>query len=151
SGIFSQSSTQPWIASSWGYELLVAAAYKLLGLRMLPCLLMCFKAALAVLTFLLAGGMRGGFWLALSVSVVAQYALGNVQPGPAYFSILFFGIELVILLDARRSGNSRPLWWLVPLFLMWANLHVQFAYGVVVLVLFVGAIAFEQSIGLFAS
>src|SRR5579862_8569478 len=85
-GIFSQSSTQPWIASSWAYEVLLAITYKLLWLREIPWLLMCFKVALAVLTFLLAGGMRGRFWLALGLSVLTQYILSPAQPGPAYVS-----------------------------------------------------------------
>jgi hypothetical protein len=143
-GICSQSSAQPWIASSWAYDLLLAVAYKLLGLRAIPWLLMCFKEALAVLTFVLAGGTRGRFWPAIGMSVVAQYILGAVQPGPAYFSTLFFGIELLILLEARRSEDGRWLWWLPLLFLVWANLHVQFVYGVVVLLLFLGAVAIEH-------
>ena len=144
-GIFSQSSTLPWIASNWTYELLLAIVYKIVGLRAIPWLLMCFRTALAVLTFVLAGGMRGRFWIAAGLSVLAQYILGSVQPGPACFSILFLGIELLLLLGARRGGNARPLWWLPVLFLMWANLHVQFVYGVVVMILFLGEAAFETS------
>ena len=143
-GIFSQSSARPWIASSWVYDLLLAVLYKLLALRAIPWLLMCFKAVLAVLTFMLAGGLRGRFWFALGLSVVAQYILGAVQPGPAYFSALFFGIELLLLLEARNTGNARLLWWLPALFVVWANLHVQFVYGVAVLLLFIGAVALDQ-------
>ncbi|HTS06520.1 MAG TPA: hypothetical protein VMP68_13125 [Candidatus Eisenbacteria bacterium] len=147
-GIFSQSSTQPWIASSWAYEVLLAIAYKLLGLGTIPWLLMSFRAALAILTFLLAGGRRGRFWLAVGLSVLTQYILAPAQPGPAYVSTLFWGLELLLLLNARRSGNSRPLWSLPVLFLLWANLHVQFIYGVVVLVLFLGAVTIEKSLNI---
>jgi hypothetical protein len=143
-GIFSQSSTQPWIASSWAYELLLAIGYKALGLRVIPLLLMCFKASLAVLAFLLAGGTRGRFRLAVGLSAVAQYILGSVQSGPAYFSILFLAIELLLLLDARRTGSLRLLWWLPVLFLFWANLHAQFVYGMLVLLLFFVGLAFEK-------
>jgi len=150
-GIFSQSPAQPWIASSWAYELSLAVAYKLVGLRAIPWLLMCFKAALAVLTFLLAGGMHGRFWLAIGLSVVSQYILGSVQPGPAYLSILFFGIELLILLEARRTGNLRLLWRLPVMFALWANLHVQFVYGVVVLIVFLASVALEKSLNISSS
>ena len=144
-GLFSQVSAQAWSASSWGYEVLLALAYKVLGLRAIPLFLMCFRAALAVLTFLLARGMRGRFWPAVVLSLVAQYVLGPMPPGPAYFSILFFAIELLLLLEARRRGSIRLLWWFVPLFLAWANFHPQFVYGIVVLILFVGALAIEKS------
>src|SRR5690348_2464250 len=100
-GIFSQSSTQPWIASSWAYEILISILYKVFSLRAIPLLLMCFKAVLAALTFALAGGMRGRLWFTAGLSIVAQYVLGGVQPNPAYVSVLFFGIELLLLFESR--------------------------------------------------
>jgi hypothetical protein len=135
-GLFSQSSALPWFDSSWAYDLLLAVGFKLAGLRVIPILLMFFKTLLAVLTFLLAGGLRGRFWMAVALSAIAQYILGTIQPGPAYVSILFFGIELLLLLETRRTGSLRPLWWMPLLLLLWANLHVQFVYGVVLLLLF---------------
>lgn len=146
SGLFSQASTRPWIASSWAYDLLLAVGYRLVGLRAIPTLLMFFKTGLAALTFMLAGGLRGRFWTAATLSVIAQYVLGAIQAGPAYFSILFFGIEIALLLKARRTGDIRSLRWLPLLFLLWADLHVQFVYGVVVLMLFVAATAGERYI-----
>ena len=82
-GLFSQSSALPWFDSSWAYDLLLAVGFKLAGLRVIPILLMFFKALLAVLTFLLAGGLRGRFWMAVALSAIAQYILGTIQPGPA--------------------------------------------------------------------
>ena len=144
SGLFSQSPTLPWIASSWAYDLLLAVTYKLAALRAIPLLLIFFRAGLAVLTFLLAGGLRGRFWIAFVLSAIAQYILGGIPPGPGYFSTLLFGIELLLLLEARRTGSDRPLLWLPLLLLLWANLHVQFVYGVLVLLLFVGTVACER-------
>jgi hypothetical protein len=144
-GLFSQASGQAWSASSWGYDVLLATAYKALGLRAIPFFLMCFRVGLAVLTFLLAGGMRGRFWPAVGLSATAQYVLGAVPPGPAYFSILLSAIELLLLMETRRRGSVCFLWWLAPLFLAWTNLHVQFVYGVVVLLLFLSALAIEKS------
>ena len=60
SGLFSQYADRPWVASSWAFEVLLAAAYKVLGLKAVPVLLMVFKLALAAMTFLLARGGRGG-------------------------------------------------------------------------------------------
>ena len=144
SGIFSQSSSQPWIASSWAFDVPLAIAYKLVGLSAIPVRLMAFKTGLALLAFFLAGGLRGNFWSAIGLSATAQYILGYMQPGPSYFSALFFGIELLILFRARRSGNARALWWLPVLFLLWANVHVQFVYGLAVLLFFLGELALEQ-------
>ena len=62
-----------------------------------------------MVTFLLAGGVRGRFWLAFALSAVAQYILGAIPPGPGYFSALLFGIGLLLLREARRSGSDFPL------------------------------------------
>lgn len=135
-GLFSQTPDAAWIAASWLYDLRLAVWYKLFGLAAIPLFLIAFKVALAVVTFLLAGGRRGNFWPAVGISAIAQYILGSVQPVAAYSSIILFGIEFLILLWSRQSGRVRVLYWLVPLFLAWANLDMNFVYGVALIALF---------------
>lgn len=136
SGLFSQYADRPWVASSWAFEALMAAAYKLLGLRAVPILLMAFKLALAVVTFLLARGWRGVFWGAVGLSAIAQYVLVDLQPLPNFFSILFFGVELILLLQSRRTADLHSLFWLPLLFLLWANFDSQFLNGLLLLGLY---------------
>lgn len=143
-GLFSQSSELPWIASSWGYDVLVTVAYRILGLRAIPVLLMLCRTALAVTTFLLARGNRGNFWSAVLLSAIAQYVLADRQPLPLFFSILAFGIALIVLVQARRSGQVRQLFWLPALFLVWANVHTGFVYGLLLLGLFLASTTIEQ-------
>jgi len=143
-GIFSQLPGVPWIASSWAYDLFLALAYRILQTRAIPALLMGFRLVLAVVVFLLAGGMRGRFWLAVVLSAVAQYVLGGFQPTPAYCSIILFGVELLLLNESRRAGSIKTLYWLPFLFLAWANLHTQFVYGVVLLLLFLSSTLLSQ-------
>ena len=135
-GLFSQSAELHWQSSSWLYDLLVASAFRMLGLLAIPLLLMAFKLLLALVTFFVAGGLRGRFWPAVLLSAVSQYILGSVPLGPGYGSILFFGIELFLLIEVRHTVNERFLFWLPPLFLLWANLDVQFVYGILLFVLF---------------
>jgi len=139
SGLFSQSPQLPWSASSWGYDLLVAFSFRLLGLRSIPVLLMAFRSALAVVAFLLAGGLRGRFWPAVALSVTAQYILDSVPLGPSYCTMILFAVELLLLYESRTTGTLRPLFWLPPLFLVWANLDIQFVYGILLLALFLTA------------
>src|SRR5271169_1473 len=138
-GLFSQYADRPWVDTSWGFDVITALAYKLLGLRAFVVLLMVFKVALAWVTFLLAGGWRGNFWGAIVLSAVAQCAIVDLLPLPILFSIFFFGLELLLLLRSRQNGNVRPLYWLPLLFLFWANLHGQFLVGLVLLGLFLAA------------
>ena len=144
SGLFSQMSAQTWAASSWLYEVLVAAGYKLFGLRFLPLLATTGKTALAVVTFLLAGGLRGRFWTAVLLSAAAQYVLGSMQPSPVLFSALAFAVELLLLMEYRATGDVRLLYWLPLIFLIWANFDAQFVYGILALLLFLGACFIEQ-------
>ncbi|HLZ42773.1 MAG TPA: hypothetical protein VKQ11_17530 [Candidatus Sulfotelmatobacter sp.] len=143
-GIFSQAAGTAWIASSWIYDLLVAFSYRLVGLRAIPLLLMGFKTTLAVVTFLLAGGLRRNFWPAVALSAVAQYVLGALPPGPTYASVLFFGLELLLLFESRRRQRWQLLLWLPALMLLWANVDPQFVIGVAVLVLFLASLWCEQ-------
>ena len=143
SGVFSQAGGA-WIAASWAYDLLLAGGYQLLGLQAIPVLLMTFKLALAVVTFVLAGGLCGNFWRAVGLSGVAQYILAAVPPGPVYFSILFFGVELWLLLESRRTQRVQTLLWLPALMLVWANVDTQFVDGVALLVIFVAVLACEK-------
>jgi len=146
-GLFSQYPNLPWMASSWGYDLLLAAGYRLLGLRAIPLLLMAIKVTLAVVTFLLARTGRVGFWASVLLSAIAQYVMVNLPPLPSVISIGFLGIELCLLMRSRRSGSVRSLYWLPVLFVAWANLDLQFVAGLVLLGLFVVAVAVEGALG----
>jgi len=143
-GLFSQYSNAPWKDASWGFDLLLGVAYKLFGLRTIPIVLLVFKAALAVVMFLLARSAGVGFWTAVASSAVAQVLISGLQPLPYVFSVLMFAMELQWLLWSRHSGSVRRLWWLPPLFVFWANVHSQFVAGLLLLVLFLAALLIEQ-------
>ncbi len=143
-GMFSQHSTLPWHASSWGYDVLVAAAYKLFGLRAIVIVLMAFRLAFAAIAYGVGRAAGAGFWTAVVLAGIAQYVVPGMQPTASSVSVLFFGVELLLLLQGRRSGNLRVLFWLLPLFLVWANTDVQAVAGLLLLILFLAAIALEE-------
>src|ERR1035437_9675321 len=118
-GRFSQHASLPWIDSSWGFDLLTAAAYRILGLRSLPALLMAFQVA------------------------VAQYCISPLPLRPALCSILLLAPELAVLFNSRRTGGARALYCLPVLFIAWVNLDRQFSYGLLALALFCAALSAE--------
>ncbi len=141
--LFSQYPDLPWMATSWGFDAMAALAFKVLGLRVLPLLVMTFKVALGALAFLLARGSRDNFWSAVLLAAIAEYAIPDLPPQPVLCSIILFAVELALLFHSRRSGSLQSLYWLPLLFFLWANLHLQCMNGVAVLALFWGVAVLE--------
>jgi hypothetical protein len=139
-GIFSHTAaTRPWMAYSWGYEVVLARAYSwfsFVGMGIFGTLLT-IAVALAILCMLYR--ISGRFWPACGLSVVVYAAfLFNIAPRPVFFSVILFTITLSLLFDAQRSGRVQSLYWLPLVFLLWANIHIQFIYGLAVVGLFAG-------------
>jgi len=125
---------QAWAAYSWLPELMLWGLYQLFGLRGF----VLYTAGLSVAIVAALHGMvrriGAGTNTAVVLTLAAALGLITVQtPRPWLFSILLFVLELDVLLTANRTGNRRLLWWLVPLLLLWANMHIQFVVGLVVL------------------
>lgn len=131
-GLFSQLSNSRWVDFSWLYDAFCGVVYALAGLRAVPLLLMMFRVAMAAVTFLVAGG-RHHFWWAVALSASAQLAFLDPQPLPNLVSICFLGLALHWILEARRRNDLTPLFWLPPLFWLWANLDAQLILGLVLL------------------
>jgi len=147
-GIYSQlAGHKPWIAYSWLFEVAVSRLYHWFGIVALPVSLVCLQASIAFVLFWTLRRVANGFWRAWMIAVVAMFAFRETVPlRPSSFTILFFIVELALILEARRTGNVRWLYWLPPLMLLWANIHIQFVYGVFVFGLFT-LDAFLRSIG----
>jgi hypothetical protein len=128
---------KPWIAYSWLFEILVYALFTSFGLMGI----LVFTVSMSLLIALVLHGSlrRAGLPFIVEVFFVAA-ALGAmsplISPRPYLFSILFFTAELSILFHVRRTDKVAPLMALPPLFVLWANLHIQFIYGLAVLGLF---------------
>jgi hypothetical protein len=122
---------KPWILYSWIFDSTAAALYRAFGLLgpiviypVAMVLLIC--AVLWALTRELSLTFRNRALL-LAATLIAIAPICSPRPGLC--SLLFFSVELLLLLHARRSGSMRWLWTLPFLFALWANLHVQFIYG----------------------
>ena len=146
-------SGKPWVAYSWLFEILVYALFTKLGLMGI----LLFTVSMSFLIALVLHGAlrRAGLPFIAEVFPVAV-ALGAmsplISPRPWLFSILFFTVELFILFHVRRTDKVAPLLALPPLFVLWANLHIQFIYGLAVLGLFLVEVLLSQlpSLSLYA-
>jgi hypothetical protein len=137
SDIFSwHTSGQSWIAYTWLFDVLVSRIFDSWGLRgMLVLITAAGFAYTAWLTVFLARftNLRRAMILSFS-AYLAMMPLKS--PRPWLFTILFFTAELTLLWVARE--RNRPVWLLpiVPLFVLWANMHIQFVYGLGLIGLF---------------
>lgn len=131
SGILSRTAAgRPWMAYSWGYEVLLSRAYGWMGFVGIGLFGTTLTIAVALAVFWMTYRLSGRFWVAWPLSLIVDCAfLFNIMPRPVFFSMLLFCIALTLLLEAKRSGRGDLLYWLPLVFVLWANLHVQFIYG----------------------
>lgn len=127
---------KPWIAYTWLFDLLTAAVFGSWGLQGIVAVTGLLTLAItAVLTALFS--RYTAVPRALALAVIANLAMLPLStPRPWLFSILFFTVELWLLLEACERGRPARLLPVVPLMAIWANLHVQFIYGLGLLGLF---------------
>jgi len=130
-----------WIAYSWLFEILIYGIHRAFGLVGLALFTVIFAILITGTLHVLVRSLRPPYFLEIAVTALGILAMKPVlTPRPWLFTILFFTVELHILLAARRSQNYRLLLWLPPLFVLWANVHVQLAYGLFV----IGLVAVES-------
>jgi type II secretory pathway pseudopilin PulG len=141
-GILSRTAAnRPWVAYSWGYEVLLSRAYAWFGLLGMGILGTFLTLAVAYAIYWMLRRLSGRFWTACVLTgVVCSAFLFNGMPRPFFFSMVLFAIALTLLLEANRSGRGQALYWLPPIFLLWANLHIQFIYGLFLVGLFAGVL-----------
>jgi hypothetical protein len=124
---------KPWVAYSWLFELLIFQLYRWLGLVGLVVYSAGLVVSIAMVLHRLIRRLQADFTLAALVTAVAAFSIYRLYtPRPWLFSILFFALELDVLFEARKTGKIRELAWLPVLFALWANVHIQFVDGLIV-------------------
>ncbi len=124
----------PWQAYSWLFELILLKVYGWMNLRGL----LVFTAAIMTLTgaavYRMMSRLQADFTQRALLTVAVIFCLSPMcTPRPWLFTVLFFAIEMDILMHSRQKGQSRELLWLPALFVLWANIHIQFVDGLLVL------------------
>jgi len=124
----------PWLAYSWLYELVVVKLFARLGLVGLVSYTSGMVLAITVALAQMVRRLQRDFFLVMLLAIVAIFSMGHLyMPRPWLFSILFFILELDILMQARKTGRMRELLWLPVIFALWANVHIEFVDGLMVL------------------
>lgn len=125
----------PWETQEWLAEILMAFFYRWAGWSALAVV---FAAAFAATTFFLARELSR--WLRpLSLFVTLVLALGCVGVGmlarPHLLTLPLVVLWTCELLRARDESRA-PSWLLLPVMVLWANLHGSFLFGIALVVPF---------------
>ena len=130
---------RPWYAYSWVFDLVMQGLYLRFGFAGIILFEIAARVLIMVALFHLIYLLLPRFWVACGLSAVSFYVISLViAPWPEALTILFGILELDILLAARRTGQTKKLWLIPPMLLLWANWHIQFVYGLLVLGVFAG-------------
>jgi hypothetical protein len=126
--------SKPWVAYSWLFELLVLKLYQWMGLAGLVAYTAGIVAAITVVLHGMIRRLCPDFMLSVLLTLAACQSMEHLwTPRSWQFSVLFFVLEVDLLMQAHRHGKKKALWLLPPLFVLWANLHIVFLYGLAVL------------------
>jgi hypothetical protein len=125
---------QPWVAYSWLFEALLYALFHAFGLMGVVVYTVVLTLAIVVALLILVQRFAPNHNQAVLYAWLGAMALAPFcTPRPWLFTLLFFIIEYTLLVAARQTGKTRWLWGLPPIFALWANLHIQFIYGLFLL------------------
>jgi len=140
---------KPWEAYSWLFELLVFRLFRGFGLAGVVGYSAAMVMAITIALWHLIKRNQSDFTIvALLVFGVCSSMTHLYTPRPWLFTILFFAIEIDILMQARKTGRTHELAWLPLIFALWSNIHIQFIDGLLVLGLaVVETIAASRGIG----
>ncbi len=138
-GILSRTAaTRPWIAYSWGFEVIISRVYAWFGLMGFAYFGILLSTLVSVVLFATCFALSRRFWLSWLLTLLGAFGYVYTRyPRPVFISMMLFNLELYLLLRAQRTGNVRALYWLPLIFLLWANIHIQFIYGLATIGLYI--------------
>jgi len=135
---------QAWFAWEWLYDALVGAVHGAVGLNGV----VFFSALVIALTFtlvlrrMLASGANLPVAVVLLLLAIAASTI-HFLARPHVLSWLFTVIWFEVLERFVADGKTRPLLWLLPLTLLWANLHGGFLMGFILLGIYLAGALLE--------
>jgi hypothetical protein len=132
---FSLPADKPWVAYSWLYEVILYGLFNSLGLAGIVLYRAVISLAIVAAIHALVRQLEKRFLVATGLTAVATLSLGMLfSERPWLVTILFSTLTLSAVLALRRpEAPTRWIWGLPLIFCVWANVHIQFVYGLFLL------------------
>src|SRR3569832_921593 len=131
-----------WVAHEWLSEVIFYLVYTRAGFNTLIFIF----TILTVLAFWIvfrkneAHPFVKGYAVLLSVWTI----LPTIGVRPRAFTLLFAGIYLALLHRFVRERQTRAIWWLVPLMIVWVNLHAGYLIGLVLIGVLIAGVVLDS-------
>ena len=133
----------PWINQEWLSEVLIYCVYRALGFGGLIVSFGVLSAATIYLTFLRCEGKP---YIAAIISIWGAAAVAPTWGvRPITLSLLLTAILLCLL--EKSKSNLNLLWWMVPLVLLWVNLHAEFALSIGLMLVYLLGVSLDAVFG----
>jgi hypothetical protein len=120
-----------WVAHEWLSEVIMQAIYRVTGLTGLVTIFSLIIIIALWLTYRRCEGRPYAASIAIVLGAAASFPLFGVRP--QMLTLLLASVYIALL----EKFDTRRLWWLVPLMLLWVNLHAGFALGLALIGLYI--------------
>lgn len=118
-----------WINIHWLFQVIVSGLHAVGGFELLSIL----KSLLAATTmFVFAASLRKRVpvaWLLLVGLLMLAVMVTRIRVRPEIFTFLFMMVTLHVVEKVRLGAPAAKLFWLVPLMVLWVNMHGLFILG----------------------
>ena len=132
-----------WILYQWLFEVIIYKVYSFgYDQAVGTFAIFLFALTFTVLFILLKQYQVNTFYSILSISLGGWIASATWYARPAIFTYLFVCLFL-LLLHISETKNVRYLWFIPVLFLLWANIHIGFTFGILLFIIFLAYKLFE--------
>jgi hypothetical protein len=123
-----------WVAHEWLSEVIMEGIYRFSGLVGLVTIFSLIIVIALWLTYRRCDGKPYAAGIAILLAAAASSPLFGIRP--QMLTLLLASIYIVLLERFDPKEHTRRLWWLVPLMLLWVNLHAGWALGVALITLY---------------
>jgi tetratricopeptide (TPR) repeat protein len=118
-----------WVNVHWLFQLTIAVLHSIGGFELLSVM----KATLAAgAMFVLAIGLYrrvSPAWLGVCGLAMLAIIYDRVRVRPEAFTFVYLMLTIVLIDGVRRGGKTNRLWLLVPIMLLWVNMHGIYIIG----------------------
>ncbi|HYE64472.1 MAG TPA: hypothetical protein VD966_02750 [Pyrinomonadaceae bacterium] len=136
-----------WVTHEWLSEVFIYAIHQTLGFGGLVVIFsLIITAALWIAYQRCAERAGHPYVIGFALILCALTASPTWGVRPQVFSFLFASIFLAVLDSFVRQGNSRLIWSLAPLMVLWVNMHAGFALGLVLIALAIIGLMLDEGL-----